>query len=69
MKQCKAVIVHSTFPGMISIRGPRGKGQDDSIRDRLSEAGFVPGERVVVVLESDLRDLEEQAWKYAELAK
>lgn len=54
MKIAHGVVVNSTFPGMLSLRGPKGRGEGDSIKEHLMDAGFRAGERVVVILAEDL---------------
>lgn len=39
---------------LASLRGPKGAGQNDPAHPHLTRAGFVPGEKVSVVLTADL---------------
>jgi hypothetical protein len=50
MKICKAIITESkTYPDQVSLRGTDIR----SIRKTLTDAGFEPGDEIVIVLKSE----------------
>ena len=54
MKSCPLLVTALPIPGatLPVLRGPLGL--DDPVQQRLSEAGFVPGESVVLLRQADL---------------
>lgn len=51
------VVQSSIYPNLVSLRGPRGHGDD--ARTHLAAAGFTEGESVAVVAKDDLQRLDE----------
>ncbi len=57
-KHIEGVIVESSqHPSLVSLRGPKGRGQNDGIHDHLTKAGFKPGESVVILPKADYEHL------------
>lgn len=51
MKIAKLKVVRSVnSPGNVSLRGPAGRGHNDSPQAHITNAGFEDGEDVVLVL-------------------
>jgi hypothetical protein len=60
MKRADAMATQSVQrPNLISLRGPKGPGHNDSIHEHLTAAGFEPGDMVSVILTSTLETLLE----------
>lgn len=51
------VVASSSIPNMSSLRGPKGRGQNDSVHEHITKAGFEPGEDVVVITQNDFTRL------------
>lgn len=47
------VVQSSSRPGL-SLRGPKGRGHQDSVHDHVTAAGFEPDEDVVLISKADL---------------
>lgn len=45
------------FPGQVSLRGPKGKGHQDSPQQHITEAGFKDGDDVVLLSKEELLTL------------
>lgn len=63
MNTNKAVltVVDSTRGLGLSLRGPKGRGQNDPFPQHLEAAGFKDGDRVVMVTEEYFNDLLKRA--------
>lgn len=46
------VVQSSTRPGL-SLRGPKGRGHQDSVHEHVTNAGFEPDEDVVLIRKAD----------------
>jgi hypothetical protein len=58
-KHVEGVTVSSSqHRSLVSLRGPKGRGQNDGIHEHLTNAGYEPGEAVVIIPEGRLRATE-----------
>jgi hypothetical protein len=46
------VVQSSTRPGL-SLRGPKGRGQQDSVHEHITRGGFEPDQDVVLITKTD----------------
>lgn len=46
------VVASSTRPGL-SLRGPKGRGHQDSVHEHVTAAGFEPDEDVVLISKTE----------------
>jgi hypothetical protein len=42
---------------LISLRGPKGRGQNDAIHDHLTNAGYEPGVPIIILPKADYEEL------------
>jgi hypothetical protein len=51
---------HGPDDKMVSVRGPQGSSHNDPAQPHITEAGFEPGEDVVLILASDFDRLTKE---------
>lgn len=57
-KHVEGVTVSSSqHRNLVSLRGPKGRGQNDGIHEHLTNAGYEPGEAVVIIPKADYERL------------
>lgn len=62
MKAALLVVVNSTQrSGLMSLRGPKGQGKNDSIHEHVTAAGFKDGEEVVLISRAAAAALNDMA--------
>jgi hypothetical protein len=61
-KHVEGVTVSSSqHRSLVSLRGPKGRGQNDGIHEHLTNAGYEPGEAVVIIPKADYEQLKRLA--------
>lgn len=69
MKIAYLKVVESTTRSGLSLRGPKGRGHQDSVHNHVTEGGFEPEEDVVLISKTDFNRLLNEVPGYPGLLK